>query len=313
MSPSKEERSAVWDLLHTDMATGDIKLNRLITEDPLYRKEPFTKWQAWLDLILSACYEPGDMFVRGIKVKMKRGSVYKSAMELAERWKWSRGKVERFIAYLAEEKRIVLQKSKVISSMAIVGYDAYAIDDDGSQDAVLQKLMAQMSELKERVDASEQPILTPEEPKAETKKTPRKKSVNPLITKGREVFESKYSDLFDGAAYYWQAKDAAAMDSLTKKIIYARKQKNMPTEDDDVIKAFVVLLDSIVDPWVTKNFSVTNINSKYNEIVAQARAAVTSGKGNGTNQSTKEARANDAASIIARLAAQEGNDDSPVR
>ena len=279
MSPSKEEKPAVWNPLFIDMATGDIKLNRSITEDPLYRREPFTKWQAWLDLILSACHEPGDMFVRGIKVKMKVGGVYKGAVELAERWKWSRGKVERYITYLSEEKRIVLQKSKVISSILIVGYERYLIDGEGGQDStMIQQLMNQMSELRGRMDAKDSEGV--EEKKPEPKKPSRKKAVNPLITKGREVFEKKYSDLFDGAAYYWQAKDAAAMDSLTKKIIYARSQKNMSTEEDDVIKALSVLLDSITDQWMLKNFSVTNISSKYNEIVAQAREALTS-KSNG--------------------------------
>ena len=272
------------------MATGHIKLYRSVTEDPLYRREPFTKWQAWCDLILSACYEPGDMFVRGIKVKMKVGSVYKGAIELAERWKWSRGKVERFITYLAEEKRIVLQKSKVISSISIIGFERYIAEDAGGENtAMMQQLMAEVSQLRDRMDDNDKLELKPEENKPETKKTTKRKNVNPLITKGREVFEAKYSELFDGEAYYWQAKDAAAMGSLTKKIVFARKQKNMSTEDEDVIKALVALLDSITDQWMLKNFSVTNIDSKYNEIVAQAREALTS-KNNGNKQGGTDRR-----------------------
>ena len=266
------------------MATGHIKLYRSVTEDPLYRREPFTKWQAWCDLILSACYEPGDMFVRGIKVKMKVGCVYKGAIELAERWKWSRGKVERFITYLAEEKRIVLQKSKVISSISIIGFDRYMAEDtEGGDTGMMRQIMQQMDELKDRMDEKDKIELRSEEPKAESKRTPRKKASGTLVTKCREVFEAKYSELFDGEAYYWQAKDAASMLSLTKKITFARNQKNMGTEDGDIVKALSALLDSITDQWMLKNFSVTNIDSQYNEIVAQAREALTiknSGKDN---------------------------------
>ena len=325
------------------MATGYIKLYRSSLNDPLYLKEPFTKWQAWCDLILLAYFAPTEFFVRSIRVKAKRGCVYKGVLELAERWKWSRGKVERFLSYLVSDKRVSIQKNNVISCISITNYEKYQQNESTNESAndatnestnehlirrnkednnnlkavsqfcddglgedpmsILHQLVDQMAEVKERLDAQEQT----------EKKPSKKKSVNPLITKGREIFEKRYSDLFDGGVYYWQAKDAAAMDSLTKKIIHARKQKGMSIEEEDVLKGLSAFLNSITDPWLLKNFSVTSISGKYNEIVAQARAAVANQNSNGVNQSNKEARAADAASIIARLAAQEGSDDNPIR
>ena len=309
--------------------------------DPLYLKEPFTKWQAWCDLILLAYFAPADFFVRGIKVKAKRGCVYKGVLELADRWKWSRGKVERFLSYLVSDKRVSIQKNNVISCISITNYEKYQQNETTNESAnestngsanehlirrykednnikavsqncdngfgkeqmdLLLNMQAQLAELKERLDAQEKPA----------EKKSKKKPVNPLITKGRELFESRYADLFEGGVYYWQAKDAAAMDSLTKKIIHSRQQRGMSIEEDDVLKALTAFLNSITDPWLLKNFSVTSINGKYNEIVAQARAAANN-VSNGTNKSNKEARAKDAASIIARLAAQEGTDDNPIR
>ena len=301
-------------------------------------KEPFTKWQAWCDLILLAYFAPAEFFVRGIRVKAKRGCVYKGTLELAERWRWSRGKVERFLSYLVSDKRIGIQKSNVISCISITNYEKYQQNDTTNESAngtpnrstnehliriykednnninnpvsqncddglgsdqmqMLRKLMEEMTELKERLDAQEH----------SEKKPSKKKPVNPLITKGREIFEKRYSDLFEGGVYYWQAKDAAAMDSLTKKITHSRKQKGMSVEEEDVLTGLKAFLNSITDPWLIKNFSVTNISSKYNEIVAQAKAAVIKGNSNGYNQSAKEARAQEAAEIIARLAAQEGS------
>ena len=165
------------------------------------------------------------------------------------------------------------------------------IGGGSDQTAIIQELIEEMKDLKERLDAQDS-------------RTARKKQVNPLITKGREVFEKKYGDLFDGSSYYWQAKDAVAMGSLTKKIIHSRKQKGMSVEDDDVISGLVAFLDSITDTWLLKNFSVTNISSKYNEIVAQAKAKHNA---NGTNRQGDSAkqRADEAASIIARLAKED--------
>lgn len=325
------------------MATGYIKLYRSSLNDPLYLKEPFTKWQAWCDLILLAYFAPADFFVRGIRVKAKRGCVYKGTLELAERWKWSRGKVERFITYLVSDKRVSVQKSNVIGCISILNYEKYQQNDTTNESAnespngqanehlirrnkednnnlkaesqncdvglgseqmkLLLSMQEQLAELKERLDAQE----------TTEKKPAKKKQVNPLIAKGREIFEKRYADLFDGGVYYWQAKDSAAMDALTKKIIHSRKQKGMSIEEGDVLKALTAFLNSITDPWLLKNFSVTSISGKYNEIVAQARAAIANQNSNGVNQSNKEARAADAASIIARLAAQEGSDDNPIR
>ena len=100
------------------------------------------------------------------------------------------------------------------------------------------------------------------------------------------------------------------MGSLTKKLINSRKAKNLPTEEEDIKVALKFLLTTITDEWMLKNFSVTNIDSKYNEIVAQARQKSKQVR-NGTssnirtdNSSSAQSRANDAASIIARLSAK---------
>ena len=57
-----------------------------------------------------------------------------------------------------------------------------------------------------------------------------------------------------------------------------RKQKQMDVSDDSLLYALQYLLSSIKEGWIFDNFSVTNINSKFNEIISQAR--------NGNNRKT---------------------------
>ena len=45
----------------------------------------------------------------------------------------------------------------------------------------------------------------------------------------------------------------------------------MPVDDDSVLYALQVFLSSVKDGWLLENFSVTNLNSKYNEIISNAR------------------------------------------
>lgn len=246
--------------------------------DPLYMKEAFTKWQAWCDLILMAYHSPSDFFVRDIKVKAKRGCVYLSVNELQKRWRWSKGKVERFLKYLKEDGRIKVEATNVVSCIIIRNYAKYQSESKENDNiskslasgSLHQQIVNQIQAINDRLDAQEL--------QAENKPR-RKKESNPLITKGREVFEKKFSDLF-GDSYYWQAKDAVAMGSLTNKIIFSRQQKGMSIDTDDVIKALEEFLCCVSDEWLLNNFSVTNINSKYNEIVARARAELSNGKTN---------------------------------
>lgn len=104
---------------------GWIKIHRKITENPLYFSEEFTRLQAWIDLLLIANYNVSFIYVRGNKVEIKRGQIAKSQDALAERWKWSRGKVLRFLSELQKEGQIVQQKSNVINLISIVNYEYY--------------------------------------------------------------------------------------------------------------------------------------------------------------------------------------------
>lgn len=98
-----------------------------------------------------------------------------------------------------------------------------------------------------------------------------KKRPNPLNSEARKLFEERYQALFS-SSYYWSAKDAGNMSSLLKKLKFQREKKNLPIDDQGVLNALKYLLDSITDGWILENFSVTNINSKFNEIVSQIMA-----------------------------------------
>ena len=98
-----------------------------------------------------------------------------------------------------------------------------------------------------------------------------KKRPNPLNSEARKLFEERYQALFS-SNYYWSAKDAGNMSSLLKKLKFQREKKNLPIDEQGVVNALKYLLDSITEGWILENFSVTNINSKFNEIVSQIMA-----------------------------------------
>jgi hypothetical protein len=108
------------------MHRGYIKLFRKMQDNKLWLSEPFTRSQAWIDLILLANHRPGVIRVRGNRVDVKRGQVGWSQVALAKRWKWSRGKVRRFLKELEKsDHQIVQQKNNITTLINIINYEQY--------------------------------------------------------------------------------------------------------------------------------------------------------------------------------------------
>lgn len=113
------------------MENGYIKLYRCLQDNELWQEKPFSKGQAWIDLLLLANYKDGGYWLRGIYIKVLRGECGWSQIKLAERWGWSREKVRRYIRYLIENNQITqktIQQNKRLTSLIIITkYEQYQL------------------------------------------------------------------------------------------------------------------------------------------------------------------------------------------
>lgn len=108
---------------------GYYKINRKLLNNDLWLLEPFTKGQAWLDLIGLASFKKTQIRIKnGAIIPIERGDCAWSQLKLAERWHWSRGKVKRFLDYLKNEKMIQQKKDSKLTIIRIINYDFYQND-----------------------------------------------------------------------------------------------------------------------------------------------------------------------------------------
>ena len=114
------------------MSLGWIKLHRKLQDNSLWLDEPFTRGQAWVDLVMLANHKPGYIRIAGQRIDVPRGSVGRGKEGLSKRWKWSRGKVNRFIKELENEGQISQKAVHRISLISICNYSEY--QDDGTPD-----------------------------------------------------------------------------------------------------------------------------------------------------------------------------------
>jgi hypothetical protein len=106
-----------------------IKIDRDMFNHWIWNEKPFSKAQAWIDLIGLANHETKDFVQNGVLVHGKRGNVYRSKLWLAERWGWSRGKVDRFLSVLEKERMIHENRVRLGTTngtvLTIVNYGDY--------------------------------------------------------------------------------------------------------------------------------------------------------------------------------------------
>ena len=93
----------------------------------MYFAEKFSRYHAWLDLLLLANHKENVVVVRGISVTVKSGQVLACEDFLSTRWKWSRGKVRRFLRNLEHQSvhQVVQQKNNVSTVITICNWGHY--------------------------------------------------------------------------------------------------------------------------------------------------------------------------------------------
>lgn len=192
---------------------GWIKIHRNITENPMYFSEPFTRMQAWIDLLLVANYRDSVIYVRGNKVDVKRGQIAKSQDFFATRWKWSRGKVIRFLDELQKCGQIVQQKSNVITLISVVNYEYY--QQDGTTDEP-QTDSRRYNKRTTDGTTDEPQIVQPNERRIKKNKEDNKET---SLTRGKE----------NAAAV--AAPTSASDEAEAPKPIKAEKRENLPFKE----------------------------------------------------------------------------------
>jgi uncharacterized phage protein (TIGR02220 family) len=117
-------------------------LKRKIVSDSLYFLERFSKHSAWLDMIYLANWDTGEVKQGLDIIILKRGEFCHSENYLCSRWKWSKGKVRRFLNWCIKDERLTIRQIVTRSShrrnvVRLVNYNKHQFpiaDNDNKDD-----------------------------------------------------------------------------------------------------------------------------------------------------------------------------------
>lgn len=118
---------------------GWITLHRSLLDHAIWQDEPFTRGQAWVDLLLLANHEPRKTLIGGDVVELEVGSYVTTIRRLSERWFRSIEWVAKYLRLLESEKmihtKIVGKGRQARTILLLVNYKVYQFVANANQNA----------------------------------------------------------------------------------------------------------------------------------------------------------------------------------
>lgn len=107
------------------MLEGWLKLYRSIQNHWLWEDKPFSRGQAFIDLLLMANHKDNKILFNGELIEIKRGSRITSLRQLSDAWGWSTTKVKKFLELLEKENMITVKSDNKKTLVTIENYGVY--------------------------------------------------------------------------------------------------------------------------------------------------------------------------------------------
>ena len=87
--------------------------------------EPFSKGQAWVDLMLSVNHEEKKILVNGRVIVIKPGQRWTSYRTLAKSWGWSKDRVKRYIKLLKSDGMLFTDETPNGTLLTLANWEVY--------------------------------------------------------------------------------------------------------------------------------------------------------------------------------------------
>lgn len=112
------------------MHRGYFAVWRKIQDHKFYKeKRVYSKFEAWLDILMEAQYqeEPKEIILKMTLFKQHYGEILRSTRGWALRWRWTRGRVTRFLLLLKNMKQIRTTNETQTTRITVLNYSKYDI------------------------------------------------------------------------------------------------------------------------------------------------------------------------------------------
>lgn len=114
--------------------TGFAAIYRSLLDHWIWTSDtPFDDRSAWIDLILNANHEDRQIKVGQNVITIHAGQKWTSYVKLANRWKWSRERVYRYIKMLKKEGMVYVDATPNGTLLTLVNYEKFTVNGNANE------------------------------------------------------------------------------------------------------------------------------------------------------------------------------------
>ena len=111
------------------MKQGWISVHRQLEEHWLWQEKPFSKGQAWIDILMLANHADNKFLLGKKLVEVKAGSFITSIEKLKDRWGWSNTKVVNFLDLLESDGMLKRKSDTKKTVITVENYCFYQLSE----------------------------------------------------------------------------------------------------------------------------------------------------------------------------------------
>lgn len=104
---------------------GWISLHRKIQDHWIWQDKPFSKGQAWIDILLMVNHKEQKVLFNNQVITVEEGEKITSIRQLCDRWGWSNTKVNNFLDLLQKEEMITYKSDTKKTVIKVLNYNDY--------------------------------------------------------------------------------------------------------------------------------------------------------------------------------------------
>lgn len=114
------------------MSAGTFAVSRRIWSHPEFAPCEFSEREAFLWMVSEASWKPRTVRSGRVVVDLQRGQLCASIRFMAEAWKWSKSRVDRFLKRLEKRDMLVSQSGTGQIIITLCNYDEYQWPNEDS-------------------------------------------------------------------------------------------------------------------------------------------------------------------------------------